>query len=63
MATAPKNWENQMVTLDGTTQTVGEWCRQRGLKPANVYNRKRHSTWAEALEKPEKASKRWRMVI
>lgn len=40
-----QNWECLMVTLDGKTQSVGDWCRERGLKYSTVYCRVRSRGW------------------
>lgn len=52
MASAPKKFLFEMVTLDGVTKPVKEWCAERGIDPNRVYNRRqRGNNWEESLSK------------
>lgn len=43
-----------MITIDGETKCLADWCKQYGMNPGTVKHRhhKQHMNWKEALTKP-----------
>jgi len=53
---APKKFLDTIVELDGKSQSVEAWCKERGLRRKLVYERRtiRSQTWEQALSPKKK---------